>query len=157
MLIVWRSVIDANITAFKRFQGIEKTSWKWRADATESLNTGGFPSHPSQPRLALLFKQVHFSSSCWDCQRSWGSNSKQAQNWAVGGLPRQGGDPTQVNAGSQSPAKDQTDFKTLLVQRCEAKSLSVSHLLTWDLVWGLGLGVLYGVGRKDIIKTIHFV
>lgn len=62
-----------------------------------------------------------------------------------------------MNAGSQSPAKDQTDFKTLLVQRCEAESLSVSHLLTWDLVWGLGLGVLYGVGRKDIIKTIHFV
>lgn len=25
-----------------------------------SLNTGGFPSHPSQPQLALLFKQVHF-------------------------------------------------------------------------------------------------
>lgn len=123
----------------------------------ESLNARGFPSHPSQPRLALLFKQVHFSSCCWDCQRSWGSNSKQAQNWAVGGLPRQGGDPARVNAGSQSPAEDRTDFKTLLVQRCEAVSLSVSRLLTLDLAWERRLGVLYGVGRKDIIKTIHFV
>ena len=61
-----------------------------------------------------------------------------------------------MNAGSQSPAEDQTDFKTLLVQRCEAVSLSVSSVLTSDLAWERRLGVLYGVGRKDIIKTIHF-
>lgn len=53
-----------------------------------------------------------------------------------------------MNAGSQSPAEDQTDFKTLLVQRCEAVSLSVSRVLTSDLAWERRLGEAGGALRS---------
>lgn len=81
-----RSVIDTNITSFKCFQGTETLAGNEGLTLSESLNNWRSPSHLSQQQLTLLLKQVHFSSSCWDCYRSWGQDWKQDHNWAVGGL-----------------------------------------------------------------------